>query len=65
MKETLKALWIMIRGGYYSIFLVLGMLGIIQVFETPEPSELSIVVTIVSCFTIRYAICGVIKMFKE
>ena len=64
MKEILEILWIMIRGGYYGIFLILGMLGIVQVFETVEPSELNIVVTIVSCFSIRYAICGGIKMFK-
>lgn len=64
-KEILEILWIIIRTGYYGIFLVLGMLGIIQVFETSEPTELNVVVTIVSCFSIRYTICGFIKIFKE
>ena len=65
MKEILKALWIIIRGGYYGIFLILGILGIAQVFEAPKPTELNIVVTIVSLFSIRHAICGAIEMIKE
>lgn len=65
MKEILETLRIMIRCGYYGIFLILGIIGIIQVFEASEPTELNIVVTIVSCFSIRHAVCGFIKIVKE
>lgn len=34
MKDFLKDIWIAIRGAYYSVVLILGILGIIQVKET-------------------------------
>ena len=65
MKEALKSLWMIIRGGYYGILLILGMLGIFQIIGTSEPNDINIVVTIVSCFAIEHAIHGAIKLFKE
>ena len=65
MKDFLEAVWMVIRGGYYSVVLILGMLGIIQVIETSEPNEFNIVITIISFLAIGYGIRSVIEMIKE
>lgn len=65
MKKFLKNIWNVIRGVYYSILLILGILGISQVVLSTEPTDINILITTISFFAIGYSIKNYIKIGKE
>ena len=65
MKKFLKCICNWIKGFYYAILFICGMLGIGQVVSTTEPKDINILITIVSFFAIGYSIKYLIKILKE
>ena len=65
MKKFLKFIYNVIKGSYYGILLICGMLGIGQVALSTEPKDINILITTVSFFTIGYCIKNLIKILKE
>lgn len=65
MKKFLKNIWDVIRGGYYSILLILGILGISQVALTTEFKDINILIVTISFFVIGYSVKNLIKIAKE
>ncbi len=65
MKKFLKCIYNSIRGSYYGILLICGMLGIGQVASTTEPKDINILITTISFFAIGYSIKNLIKIAKE
>ena len=65
MKKFLKDIWDIIRTVYYSILLILGILGINQVVSTTEPKDINILIVTTSLFAIGYSIKNFIKFVKE
>jgi hypothetical protein len=65
MKKFLKCIYIWIKGSYYAILLICGMLGIGQVASTTEPKDINILIITVSFFAIGYSIKNLIKILKE
>lgn len=65
MKKFLKCIFNWIKGAYYSILLICGMLGIGQVESSTEPKDINILITTVSFFAIEYGIKNFIKILKE
>lgn len=65
MKNFLKNIWNVIRGSYYSILLILGILGISQVVLSTEPTDINILITTIGFFAIGYSIKNYIKIGKE
>ena len=65
MKKFLKFIYNVIKGSYYSILLICGMLGIGQVVSTAEYKDLNVLIVTVSFFVIGYSIKNLIKIAKE
>ena len=65
MKKILKSIYNWIRGSYYFILLICGMLGIGQVVSSTEPKDINILITTISFFAIGYSIKNLIKIVKE
>ena len=65
MKKILKCIYNWIKGAYYGILLICGMLGIGQVASSTEPKDINILITTISFFAIGYSIKNLIKIVKE
>lgn len=65
MKKILKSIYNWIRGSYYAILLICGILGISQVASSTEPKDINILITTISFFAIGYSIKNLIKIAKE
>ena len=65
MKKFLKCIYNWIKGAYYGILLICGMLGICQIASSTEPKDINILITTVSFFAIGYSIKNLIKIVKE
>lgn len=65
MKKFLKFIYNVIKGSYYGILLICGMLGISQVKSTAEPKDINILIVIISFFAIGYSVKNLIKIVKE
>ncbi len=65
MKKFLRCICNWIKGSYYSILLICGMLGIGQVASTTEPKDINILITTISFFAIGYSVKNLIKIVKE
>ena len=65
MKKFLKTIWDSIRSFYYTMLLICGMLGIVQVASTAEPKDINILIVTVSFFAIGYSAKNIIKITKE
>ena len=65
MKKFFKSIFNWIKGTYYCMLLICGMLGIGQVVSSAEPKDINILITTVSFFAIGYSIKNFIKIAKE
>lgn len=65
MKKNLKFIYNVIKGSYYFILLICGMLGIGQVKSTAEPKDINILIITISFFVIGYSVKNLIKIVKE
>ena len=65
MKKFLKYIYNVIKGSYYAILLICGILGISQVASTAEPKDVNILITMISFFVIGYSIKNLIIISKE
>ena len=65
MKKFLKCIYNSIKGSYYAILLICGMLGISQVKSTAEPKDIDILIITISFFAIGYSIKNLIKIARE
>ena len=65
MKKFLKCIYNWIKGSYYAILFICGMLGIGQVASSTEPKDINILITTVSFFAIGYGVKNLIKILKE
>ena len=65
MKKFLKCIYNSIKGFYYAILLICGMLGIAQVASTTEPKDTDILIATVGFFVIEYSVKNLIKIVKE
>ena len=65
MKKILKSIFNWIRGSYYIMLLICGILGISQVVSTAEPKDINILIIIISFFAIGYSVKNLIKIAKE
>lgn len=65
MKKFLKCIFNWIKGSYYAILLICGILGIAQVASTTEPKDINILITTISFFAIGYSVKNFIKIAKE
>lgn len=65
MKKFLKSVCNWIKGGYYGILLICGVLGIGQVASTTEPKDINILIVTISFFAIGYSVKNLIKIAKE
>lgn len=65
MKKFLKLVCNWIKGAYYGILLICGILGIGQVASTAEPKDINILITTISFFAIGYSVKNLIKITKE
>lgn len=64
MKKFLKSIFNLIKGSYYAMLLICGILGISQV-STAEPKDINILIITISFFVIGYSIKNFIKILKE
>lgn len=65
MKKILKSICNWIKGTYYIMLLICGILGISQVALTTEPKDINILIVTISFFAIGYSIKNLIKIAKE
>lgn len=65
MKNFLKCIYNSIKGSYYMILLIFGILGINQVKSTAEPKDINILIITISFFAIGYSVKNLIKIVKE
>ena len=65
MKKFLKCIYNWIRGSYYDMLLICGILGIAQVALTEEPKDINILIVTISFFAIGYSVKNLIKIAKE
>lgn len=65
MKKILKSIFNWIKGSYYAILLICGILGIAQVALTEEPKDINILIVTISFFAIGYSVKNSIKILKE
>ena len=65
MKKFLKCIYNVIKGSYYGILLICGILGICQVASSTEPKDIDILITTISFFAIGYSVKNLIKIAKE
>lgn len=65
MKKFLRCICNWIKGSYYGILLICGMIGISQVVSSAEPKDINILITTVSFFAIGYSVKNLIKIAKE
>ena len=65
MKKFLKFIYNVIKGSYYGILLICGILGIGQITSTAEPKDINILIVTISFFAIGYSVKNLIKIAKE
>ena len=65
MKKILKSICNWIKGSYYAILLIFGILGISQVALTAEFKDTNILIVTISFFAIGYSVKNSIKILKE
>lgn len=65
MKKFLKSICNCIKGAYYSMLLICGILGISQVALSTEPKDINILIVTISFFAIGYSVKNLIKTAKE
>ena len=65
MKKFLKSICNWIKGAYYVMLLIYGILGIAQVALTEEPKDINILIVTISFFAIGYSVKNFIKIAKE
>ena len=65
MKKILKSIFNWIKGSYYAILLIFGILGISQVALTAEPKDINILIVTISFFAIGYSVKNLIKTVSK
>ena len=65
LKSILKSIYNWIKGSYYAILLICGILGISQVALTTESKDINILIITISFFAIGHSVKNLIKIAKE
>lgn len=64
-EKILKSIFNWIKGTYYIMLLICGILGINQIALTTEPKDINILIVTISFFAIGYSVKNLIKIAKE
>lgn len=66
MKKFLKFIYtFLIKGSYYSMLFICGIIGINQLVLETEYKDTNILILTISLFAIGYSIKNIIKIIKE
>lgn len=65
MKKFLKFIYALIKGFYYSMLFICGIIGINQLVLETEYKDTNILILTISFFAIGYSIKNIIKIIKE